>query len=47
MKYVELSQNEMLTIQGGGIFKDFGAWCKKVYCAFKNAGVADYAAPKK
>ena len=31
----------MLDIQGGGIFRDFGAWSKKVYCNFKNAKVYD------
>lgn len=40
MKYVELSQKEMLDIQGGGIFHKFGAWCKKVYCGILNAGVS-------
>lgn len=41
MKYVELSKEEMLDIQGGGIFEKFGAWCKKVYCAIKASGVPD------
>jgi hypothetical protein len=41
MKYVELSKEEMLDIQGGGIFEKFGAWCKKVYCGIKASGVPD------
>lgn len=41
MKYFELKSDELFHIYGGGIFTKIGAWCKKVYCNFKNAKVYD------
>jgi bacteriocin-like protein len=39
----ELSYKEMITIEGGDWLKDFGAWCKKQWCAIieNNGTVTD------
>ncbi|MBZ9627137.1 hypothetical protein LB450_03380 [Psychroflexus sp. CAK1W] len=36
INYKELEIDELLIINGGGLFKDFGKWCKETWCSIKD-----------